>query len=114
MKWIKASDRLPEIWVYSGVFSKTLNLKIHGKHPKVGRFVIQDKPFFEVNDESVSTIFYENEFHLVEWLDETKDTSREELFEEAKLLMIKLLPPEQFGENFDAEALYNILEELSK
>lgn len=39
-------------------------------------------------------------------------TEHQELIEEAKALVLKLLPPDKFGEDYDCERLWEILETL--
>lgn len=41
-------------------------------------------------------------------------TGEQELIEEAKELVLKLLPADNFGEDYDAERLYEILETLGQ
>ena len=36
----------------------------------------------------------------------------EELIKEAKELLIKLCPPDEYGEDYDAETLYSILTQI--
>jgi hypothetical protein len=92
MRFIKATEQVPEIWVHHGYASKRLNLKVHG-FPAIGRFVDEKdrgKKYFEINDNSQNgfTVFDEESFHLIEWLDEGSNDSVEADFDEREFIQM--------------------------
>jgi hypothetical protein len=67
---------------------------------------------FDKNKIPILLIIDKAEYERVEKI-EMPDDSADELCEEGKALVVKLLPPAAFGEHDDVERLYNIFDELN-
>lgn len=75
MRWVKASERLPEIWKCHGSASEKVPIKLYGEFFHVGRIVKNGGRIkFEILDGKNPTDFESESFHLIEWLDESIPT----------------------------------------
>lgn len=84
-RWVKASDKRPEIWYASGgKASKRLNLIVQG-YPSIGRYLKkEDSESFEIiAEDNKRTVFEKESFHLILWLEPLPSPGDNQSLEEA-------------------------------